>query len=249
MKNKGLIGIVLWLVLVLPAHAFSTVDEQIDYYLVWLADGSFDEQVQVLQRLQWSGLTDPRLFDEIEQQLLAGYLNTDLDKYGYTLLSHRIRALGFSGETKYHDTLTLVSKEAANKKNRKFAQKALKELPQFNHWNKLIAETDISVEGKSVEVTNYIKMLHVDDFNVRRRAARAVYDERRQDPELLALIASNLEGLYLQDGLGKQYQDTAAWYCKALGRNAGAEYKELLSKVATTTPYKKIKKYAAKYAQ
>ncbi len=112
----------------------------------------------------------------------------------------------------------------------------------------MIAESDITVEGKSVEVTTYMKMLNVSDYFVQRQAARATYHELRQDPDLLALIAFRLESLYLLQYLDKHEQDTAAWFCKALGRNGGSKYTALLSKVAQDTPHKKIKKYASKYA-
>jgi len=249
MKYKTWIGAILLLLVNMPAYSFESVDEQIDHYLKILEKGGHASKVQMLERLQWSGLSDPRLYDEIEHQLLMQYQSDGRDKYEISLLSHKARALGFSGNEKYRTSLAQVSKAATPKRVRQHAKKALSELDKFKNWNRMIAEVDITVEGKSVEVTTYIKMLNVNDTFVQRNAARAIYHEFQEDPDLLALVAERLEGLYLQDNLDKQVQDTAAWFCKALGRNAPWDYGELLSEVAKNTPYKKIRKYARQYAQ
>jgi hypothetical protein len=247
MRNKSWIGLIFLLVVNMPVYAFTSVDEQIDNYLEVLATGNFESTKQMLERLQWSGITDPRLYDEIEKQLLAQYQNEALDKYENSLLSHRARALGYSGNEKYRSGLVQVKTAAYQKRVRQHAKKALSELGKYKNWNRMIAESDITVKGKSVEVTTYMKMLNVSDFFVQRQAARATYHELRQDPDLLALIAFRLESLYLLQYLDKNEQDTAAWFCKALGRNGGSKYTALLSKVARDTPHKKIKKYASKY--
>lgn len=248
MRNKIWIGLIFLLVANMPVFAFTSVDEQIDHYLEILATGNFESRKQMLERLQWSGLSDPRLYDEIEKQLLAQYQNEDLDKYENSLLSHRARALGYSGNEKYRSSLEEVKKAAYQNRVRKHAGKALSELGKYEIWNRKVAQSDTSVEGKSVEVTTYMRMLNVDDSFVQRQAARAIYHENRQDSDLLALVAERLEGLYLQEYLDKQVQDTAAWFCKALGRNGGSKYTALLSKVAENSPHKKIRKYASKYA-
>lgn len=242
-------GIFIILVLNLPAYAFTSVDEQIDYYLDILNDGTYETKIEILPRLQWSGLTAPRLYDEVEKNVFEGYLNLTLDKKGIGLLSHHIRALGYSGNEKYRDTLRFIStSEDKNRKIPDHAKKALSQLSNFNHWNKLIEDSNFSIEGKSVEVTHYMKMLSTEDVIVQRLAARGMYHEKQQDPDLLSLAAEKLVAMYQQVGLTDEEQDTAAWLCKAIGQSGQIEYKELLSKVAAKTPYKKIKKYAKKYA-
>jgi len=249
MKYKTWIGAILLLLVNVSVYSFDSVDEQIDHYLVILETDNYANKVRMLERLQWSGLSDPRLYDEIEHQLLMHYQSDGRDKYAISLLSHKARALGFSGNEKYRNSLAQVNKGANSKRVRKHAKKALSELGKYKGWNQLIAESDINVQGKSVEVTTYMKMLNVNDTFVQRQAARAIYHEFQDDPDLLALVADRLEGLYLQDNLDKQVQDTAAWFSKALGQSGRLEYTVFLSKVAQDTPHKKIRKYAKKYAQ
>jgi hypothetical protein len=63
------------------------------------------------------------------------------------------------------------------------------------------------------------------------------------------MIAARLSASYRLDGLDGETQDTMAWYCKALGQNAIDQYNDLLTQVKDNTPYKKIKKWASKYAR
>ena len=253
MINKQVISKFLWIGLLViatsnpPVQAFLTVDEQIDDYLEILAYNTSYKR-EVLRRLQWSGITDVRLYDEIEKQLLAGYLRTDLDKASRGMLSHLARALACSGNNKYRSTLEIVRTNAVTSQVRNHAKKALIQLDDYIVWNELIAVSDINVEGKHVEEAAYMKMLDTDNVMVQRLAARGIFHDKLLDPDVLALAAVKLTNLYWKPGLDNQAQDSIAWLCKAIGQSGWVEYKDLLSRVAERSPYKKIKNYARKYA-
>jgi hypothetical protein len=249
MKMLNLTGWVFLIIINGQAFAFDTVDEQIDHYLDVLANDSDPNKIEMLERLQWSGLTDPRLFDKIAEGPEKEYLRDDLNRSSIGVLSHQIRALGYSGNEKYRNILEEIKKSAVSNKLKKHAKKALVDLNKFKGWNNLIAASNLSVSGKSVEVTTYMKMLNVDDVFVQRLAARATFHEKQQDPDLLALIAEKLKASYLQSGLDGEAQDTTAWYCKALGENGFRDYGDLLSDVVKNTPYKKVKRHASKYTK
>lgn len=249
MKWLQRIAFTLLLAISASVLAFNTVDEQIDHYLDVLENGSYESQVQMLQRLQWSGLTNHRLYNQIKARLEYSALSAgkSVNKRELNLLAHMIRALGYSGNDRYRNALDNIKNFSKNNKLRNHARKALVQLDSFIHWNQLVADSDFHVTGKSVEVTTYMKMLNTDDVMVQRLAARAIFHERRKDTELLALTAEKLEGLYLQPGLNREAQDTVAWLCKAVGEYANWQYDELLSKVAKNSPYKGVRKHAAKY--
>ena len=249
MKMNKLAGWLLLMMLSGQALAFATVDEQIDHYLDVYANDSVPNIETMLERLQWSGLADPRRFDTIAEGLDKPGLGKDMNNSDINLVAYRIRALGYSGNIKYRDILEEIKKSAGSGKLKRHAKKALVDLNNFQRWNKLIAASDTSVTGKSVEVTTYMKMLNVDDVLVQRTAARATFYEKRRDPDLLALIAEKLKASYLQSGLDREAQDTMAWFCKALGENDFRTYGDLLSDVVKNTPYKKIRKYASKYTK
>lgn len=251
-KNRRLKTIFAGLMLCLlqfPALAFTTVDEQIDYYLGVLEEGGYTIKLQMLQRLQWSGLSDPRLFDAIERQLLDHYKKSEYNEQPLAILAHQARALGYSGNEKYRDTLDEVRQNAGNGKLRRHADTAFKQLPRFRDWHLLIDASDFPVEGKDAEVGSYLKMLSVDNPYVQRLAARAIFHERREDADLLALAASRLEARYLDPDLTVASQDTLAWLCKALGQSSSLIYQDLLIQVATGSPHEKIRKHASNYVQ
>ncbi len=158
-----------------------------------------------------------------------------------------IRALGYSGNERYRNILVNIKDFSANNKLRGHAKKALVQLDDFRRWNQLVADSDFSVSGKPVEVATYMKMLSTDDVMVQRLAARAIFHERQKDADLLALTADKLKQLHSRQGLDRASQDTLAWFCKAVGEYANWQYHELLSDVAKNSPYKSVRKHAAKY--
>jgi hypothetical protein len=247
MKKYYWIGFIILSAFNMTAYAFSSVDEQIDHYLEILESGSNADKVKMLERLQWSGLSEPRLYDEVEQQVNFLGFSKQLNNDPISLLSHQIRALGYSGNEKYRSTLVNIKDNAKISKLKRHAKKALMQLDQFIGWNQSIKTSDIGTEGKSVEVATYMRMLNVDDVFVQRLAARAIFHEQRQDSDLLALTAEKLKNVYMKEGLDSQTQDTAAWFCKAIGQSGQYEYLDLLREVNEKTPYRKIKKYALQF--
>lgn len=245
MKKTSFMGFLLLALTSLPVAAFDSVDEQIDHYLGILEDSPLRAKVEMLKRLKYTAITDPRPYDEIEKAPLDEYLNKQLDKVTLSDVGYKIRALGYSGNPKYRNTLTTIMNDSPNKRIRSYAQKALVDLGRYEHWNRLIAETDPGVEGKSAEITTYFKMLNTDDPFVQHLGARAIFEGRQTDPDALALIAEKLEPLYAQPGLDGQRIDTAAWFIKVLGQSG--EYGDLLARVNQATTHEKLKKYSSKF--
>lgn len=242
-----LLILLLVAVLSVPAFAYSTNEERIDAYLHILATSGDKAKQKMLQQLQWSGLSDARLFDDIERRLLSKYNEGDFDRADIELMNYEVRALGYSGNAAYRETLQTIKNNKKAGKLRNHAKKALLNLDDFIVWNQLVADSDFTVENKTAEITTYMKMLATDNVFVQRLAARAVYHERVRDGDVLALIASKLKGLYKRDNLSKDGQDAAAWLCKAIGESGVDEYLQLLAKVTAETPYPKIRKYSSKY--
>jgi len=247
MKKFGIALLVWAATFSLPGQAFENNAERIDYYLQILNGRDTAQQQQMLSRLQWSGLSDPALYDVIEQRLLAHY--GDMNRKVSGLMAHHARALGYSGNEKYRKTLELVSQDAENSKLRSHAAKALMDLNRFSGWWELLAEPPVQAEGQSIEAATYLQMLNTDNVFVQRLAARAVFHERIQDPLLLERMAALVEAQYLSPAMEGEAEDTLAWFCKALGENAQARYQPLLQKVAAQGASAKVAKYARKYSR
>ncbi len=250
MNKHKLSSLFFTLIFSISASAFSTDAERIDSYLVTYKSASIDNKVTMLERLQWSGISSPRLYDPMEKLLLenAGSKSTEIVGDKRKLMAHSIRALGFSGNVKYHETIMLYERDAASGNLRRYARKALVDLDKFQSWNKLIEASNVNTEDKPVEVAIYMKMMSSNDVFLQRQAARAIFHEKQTDTDLIALTAEKLKAAYLNTGIDKPAQDTAAWLCKAIGQSGIEEYADLLRDAVANSPHRKIQKYAKKYA-
>ncbi len=241
------IGVISALLFASSAMAYTSEDERIDDYLNTLATAGVETKVTMLNRMQWAGMTSPRFYDQVEKELLAVYLNRNLSRMQSKLASYQLRALGYSGNEKYRETLTTIKNEALANKLKTHAKRALRDLGDFGAWNRAVANSSLVVEGKSAEVTTYMKMLNEDDVLVQRLAARAMFHEKQRDADLLSLAADKLTTLSTQSRLNSAEQDTAAWLCKAIGQSGQTVYIDLLRQVIADTSYGKIKRHASKF--
>lgn len=226
------------------ALAFNSNDEQIDHVLTIVESASQTEKLRVLERLQWSTLSDPRLFDTFEQALLKHYKNGNLDRDLEKSLLYQTRALGYSGNPKYKAVLKTLSNQNDNRRIRNTANRALKDFPYFNKVQELLANTPAEELNLPSEAINYLRLLKTENSYAQRLAARAMFHENRKEPELIEHIVANLKKDYMTPSLDNLKQDTLAWYCKVL-KNVGG-YNDLLLEVAENSPHRKIQKHAAK---
>lgn len=223
---------------------FSSQEQRVNHYLQILDSGSTAAQIQMLDRMQWAGMSGPEFFDEVEKRLIAEYRNEDATMDQMKVMAYMTRSLGYSGNQKYLETLSLLASDAYSASVKRHAKKAKENLPEFAHWNEAVARSSLVAANKPVEIETYMKMLSVDDIYVQRLAARAIFHEHQTDSDLLEMAAVRLKAVYLQDDLDAQAQDTAAWLCKALGESVDGTYNPLLMEVAENTPHRKIEKYA-----
>lgn len=238
----------LSVVMAMPVYAFQSQEERSKHYLEILNTYNLDTKTKMLDRLEWSGLSDPLFFDEIEKALLVATSKEYMSSKEIKLSAHLIKALGYSGQERYRDTLLLVKEKTTSTKLAKYLGRAETNLNKFANWHSLIAKQSVKTKGKSAEVIIYLKMLSIKDIQLEKLAARAIFHEHRRDPDLLALAAQRLEAYYLDEALDRDAQDAVAWLCKAIGQSGDVTYSELLNNVATNSPHRKVQKYARKFA-
>ncbi len=224
--------------------AFTSNDEQIDYVLEIMQNGPQTKRLKVLERLQWSTLSEARLYDTFEQNLIAHYKKHSIDKAEKEVLRYQIRALAYSGNPKYKSTLEAVEKDADNRSLRSTARRALKDYPNFLAVQNALSGVQSDESSLPSEVANYLKLLKTDNSYAQRLAARALFHEGHMQPVVIKFVADSLKKEYQTKGLPTLKQDTLAWYCKVL-KNAGG-YDVLLDEIEANTPYNKIRKHAAK---
>lgn len=236
--------IITMMLLSQASMAFTSNEEQIDYVLEVMQNGPQTKRLKVLERLQWSTLSEARLYDTFEQNILAHYKKHNIDKAEKELLRYQIRALAYSGNPKYKPTLETVKKDADNRSLSSTARRALKDYPNFLAVQNALSGIQAEESSLPSEVSNYLKLLKTDNSYAQRLAARALFHEGHMQAEVVEFLANSLKNDYQTKGLTTLKQDALAWYCKVL-KNAGG-YDALLEEVEANTPYNKIRKHAAK---
>lgn len=224
--------------------AFTSNDEQIDYVLKVMQDGPQTKRLKVLERLQWSTLSEARLYDTFEQNLIAHYQQESLTIDEEEVLRYQIRALAYSGNPKYKSMLKTVKNGSVHRRLKDSARKALRDYPRFQAVQDAISGVSREQSSLPSEVKNYLKLLKTDNSYAQRLAARALFHEGHMQLEVIELVAKNLKKDYQTKDLPGLKQDTLAWYCKVL-KSAGG-YDALLDEVEANTPYNKIRRHAAK---
>lgn len=184
------------------------------------------------------GLSDPRLFDAIEQRLLADGPKSDggADKLR---IARYILALGFSGQTKYLPTLQQFR---GNFQYGRFAKEAQDEQPVYAKWNPVISKRETFDPKLSDDANRVINMLRSDDMMLKRLGAKRVFFQVRDDA-VLTVLAQQVEQHYMSKD--EAYEDAVAWLVKALSQARRTGDFALLRKVQAQAPVGKIRKYAS----
>jgi hypothetical protein len=210
-----------------------------------------DNQFQIrdsAKALSWLGISDTALFDPIEEKLLENYLITD--KHSVETNAWYAKALSYSGQEKYRDTLAKISSSSAPAKLRKHSKRALKSLTKYKTWNPIISE---GLNNTSDYTPNQIRMLNLlnsDNSELIRIGGKRAYWEYFSDDVVLDSAANVLENTFNDiNPSDKVLIDAYAWICKALARSENSKYKLVLEKVRDNTNNSKLRKYAKKYAK
>lgn len=205
------------------------------------------EQTKAANRLASEGYSSNLIFDQIEQNTISYLPVSDQDSV-IPYISSQVRALGYSGNSKYRPTILLVSKDAKSRAVRKHADRALQELDEYATLNKIISPVQwpnhpmLSVEDR------LLNMISSNDPKLQLMAAMQLFNSNRFSDEALAAANNTILNIYLRD-LSKDEIDSIAWLCKILAKSNSLKYKETVQAVAQRSTNKKLRKYAAGYLE
>ena len=233
---KRLVAAFFSMCFVLSPLLAATLEQDVDRYLGIV---QADTDGQKLEPRAWEGLSDPRLFDEIEKRLLAVSEGKPRDKAEVKKFAHYIRALGFSGQPKYIPTL---QKLVPHKYYDDYAENALRDQPIYQHWNPIISNRSTFNPAFSDDVNRFLNMLAADDLLLNRLASKRIYESTR-DPVLYGALAKKLQANYMRN-LGGEQEDSVAWMVKALGSSKMDKYKPLLIDAALKSPMNGVVRHA-----
>lgn len=238
-----------FLFMLIPAIALALpkgAEDELQNYIAAFQGNDIQQQKIIAQSLEWSGFSQPKLFDLIEDKLLSAY-STANDKQRVDFLSWLSKALAFSGNTKYQSTLRTVAQGAHHKKLRKHAEKSLETLQHYRSWNKHIIDEANWNPRLSTDMNRLRSMIQSDILELKRLAAKRVHYKHIYDEPLLDLFEQELLANYRTNSNDKVFIDSWAWVCKAMAGSRNLKYQATVVKVANGAGNKRLRKYAAKY--
>ena len=225
----------------------AAVDEKIiQRYIKVFSQKSMSAQKTACRELEWAGISDTRVFDVIEQRLLESYTTTDKQKADYS--AWLAKALSFSGQDKYKNTLNKVMSEAGHKGIRKHAKNSLNNFNKYKKWNAIISDTAQFDSSESTKINQYANMLRSDDRQLQAVGAKRVnYEQLYTNRYLLNIIQLKVKNDFKLNESGRQFIDAMAFMTKMLAASGISEYRSTVEMVATDAASKKLRKYAKSY--
>lgn len=235
---RVLLALLMALAALLPATAATNEDDVAHYVAIF--NGPLAGHDAAVEELGWKGISDTRVFDIIEQRLLADAEKVKFDWDGKNRVGRYFRALGFSGQGKYEPTL---NKYANDHIYGRYAKTALHELPLHRAWNPVISNRVNFDSAYSDDVNRVRNMLRSPDLELKKVGAKRVYFAQHEEV-LTELVAADLKTRYLDPA--REDVDAVAWMVKALGRADPARYRALIEDAAFKSRNDKIARHAKK---
>ena len=223
------------------------LDAEIERYAKVFSGTSYSAKKQALDVLAWAGISDPRVYDPIEAELLAGYQNADADKSRIDQMSWLAKGgLGVSGNSKYIATLEKLQ-AGPSKKLAKHAGTGIERIPKYAKWNPIISANLEQAPSGRLGQSRTMNLLASDIPELFRAGAKITRKNYSDDEEVLAAVNASLLANYDRNLSNKVQVDGVNHLIRTLGEAGNSTYRSTLDKVATSGN-KKIAKYAKKYA-
>ena len=218
----------------------ATPDEDAARYAA-IFSGETSRHNDSVEELAWMGISDPRVYDVIEQRLLREAQAARNDKDEKNRVARYIRALGFSGQSKY---IATISKFSADKVYERYANTALEDMPRYQAWNPVISNRSTFDAKYPDDVNRILNMLRSSDMRLKKIGAKRIYFAHRDDV-LLEALAKELQANY-QRRDNDDVVDSVSWLVKALGNAKNPKYRPLIQEVAGKAGESKVVQYAKK---
>lgn len=239
---RSLPGVLLSLVL--PGLAAAATLEDDVQSLVKAFNGDKGHHVAAVRTLAWMGISDPRVYDIVEQHLKADADAGRDDRRERDRVAHYLRALGFSGNDKYLPTLKGFQEDVVYGRS---VRNALKEFPQYQKWNPVISNRATFFDAKySDDVNRVMNMLAADDIQLKGLGARRIRHGPHHDEPLLDRLEKEARVLYPKaKNFDAETQDAVGWMLIALGSSRNPKYIPVLEEALNGTSERKIRNGAA----
>jgi hypothetical protein len=188
------------------------------------------------------GLSDPALFDLIEQKLEQDFKGSQEDRLTRNKVARYFRELGYSGQEKYLPTLQKYVDEPTYKK---YVGEAIKNIPVYKKWNPIISNRATFDPTHSDVVNRVANMLRADDLELNALGAKRIYFDLFNNAYLADLLAQKVKANYMVErGVPGDTAQAVAWMVKGLGATRDEKYHDLIRTIATSGTHPTVIRHA-----
>lgn len=218
---------------------------KINDFIKMLQSSSSKTRINAAKYITRSGITDRKLYDIINEKLLAGYSVKNQNPNHVDEMSWMCKALAASGSITYAPTLQKIIDSADNEKLKRYAAQSLSLIHEYEERNRILNDSANMDPELSPEINKYINMLRSDNIALKRDAAKSIYRRPIAEKKLFEVLSEELlKGYKNPASEGKNYSDAMSWMCKALGSSGMKEYRKTLAEIVENSSNDKIARYA-----
>jgi hypothetical protein len=214
----------------------ATPEEDVQNYIRIFQTGA--DADRAADDLGWKGISDTRLYDVIAERLRADAQATSRE--GRNHAARLIKALGFSGQPKYAETLNSVAADY-----RRPVEGAMRNLRLYEQWNPVIANRASWDPKYSDDVNRVRNMLTSKDIQLQGVGAKRVFYAHPNEQALLDLLAERLRDCY-KTVSDPDSVDACGWMINGLGKSNAQQYRAVIQEVASGAGSDKLRSRAEK---
>lgn len=231
-----------------PAAAAPDRSAEIALAIDGLKSTVMEERVATCKSLSFAGITDPRVYDQIEGNILMQFGRLrgtaparDIEQE----IGWCAKALAYAGNPKYRATLEKLA--ASPRRLADHAEAALARIDDFARWNAVMNDAATHQPGESWEMTRARNMLNSGEPPLEREGLKLVKALQEDHAPLHDLVEQKLLAVYQRPlAPGSDAEDIAAWYCRSLAASRDPAYRDTLRRVEAGASSKKVRTYARK---
>lgn len=201
-----------------------------------------------IDKLEWSGISDPSVFDVAAERLKANY--TSQSSSALEQNAWLAKGIALSGNPKYQPLFDeILAMRTRKRKLRNYVELASQQLAINQRWNPVIAKDNhLAASQAELDRLRIKNMLDSQVPDLASAGARRIYYQHKTDVELVDTVHKILAAQY-KSSSNREHLDAMAWICRTLGESGNITYKATLEQIAKdNAAHKKVRKYAEKYA-
>ncbi len=199
---------------------------------------------KMVSELRWKGISSTEVYDAAEKRLLDSLNDGESNKDSLIWL---LKGIGYSGQKKYQKSLKLFIENTDSRSLRRYAEKSLKTLAQYEVWNSIIGR---DVDGSSLEELNRKRIrnaLMSTDYLLVNLGVHVINRKIKTDQGLLDIADEVLLARFMEESEDEYHVALLAKLCVFLGSKGKGKYLATLRKVENSSVADSVKKYARRY--